>query len=222
LAATVGRTITTAQGTGLSNFGGTPPAVTLDATGSNSTGTYTISINMLAAPPTYQVDTVPASTVVATGNYVSGQPITFNGAQVDIVGIPGNGDTFTVTTPSTQDVFTTLHRLTQGLLQPTSGVTSDNNQRIADLISESLDNLDAAQTNISTVRAKIGARLNTLESSGDLQNGVGLVNQQVLSQVRDLDYASAISQLTQENLVLQAAQQSFAKVSGLSLFDFLR
>jgi flagellar hook-associated protein 3 FlgL len=37
-----------------------------------------------------------------------------------------------------------------------------------------------------------------------------------------LDYASAISQLTQENLVLSAAQQSFAKISGLTLFNFLQ
>ncbi|HSB95771.1 MAG TPA: flagellar hook-associated protein FlgL [Spongiibacteraceae bacterium] len=221
LSTTVGRTVTFLQGTGASYFGGTPPVGNMNVTGSDGGASYTVTVNMTAVPPTYQVDSVPPAVPVATGNFVSGQPITFNGVQVDIVGTPGDGDTFTVGSPSTQDVFTTLHKLTDGLLHPIGGSTSESSQRIADLISESLDNLDAAQTNVSTVRAKIGARLNTLESSGDLQDGVGLVNKKILSQVRDLDYASAISQLTQENLVLQAAQQSFAKVSGLSLFNFL-
>jgi flagellar hook-associated protein 3 FlgL len=126
-----------------------------------------------------------------------------------------------VASPSTQDVFTTLNKLVLGLQNPGQGTIEEQNQRLGDLISETLDNLESSQTNISTVRAKIGARLNTLQSSSDLQDGLGLVNKQVLSEVRDLDYASAISQLTQENLVLQAAQQSFAKISGLTLFNFL-
>lgn len=182
-------------------------------------GPYTVTINTAGPTPTYQIDTIPAGAPVATGNYVSGQAIQFNGAQIDIVGTPGNGDTFTVGAPATQDVFATVSKLVQGL-KSLSDSASDK-QRLTDLVSETLDNIDSAQTNISTVQAKVGARLNTLQSTSDLQDGVGLVNQQVLSQVRDLDYASAISQLTQQNVVLQAAQQSFAKISSLTLFDFL-
>lgn len=186
----------------------------------NFNGPYSVAIDTTATPPTYQIDTVPATaTPVATGNYVSGKAIQFNGAEIDIVGTPGNGDTFTVDGPSTQDVFTTVSKLVDGLKSLSD--STDDRQRIADLISESLDNIDSAQSNVSRVRAKIGARLNTLDSSGSLQDGIGLVNSKVLAQVRDLDYASAISQLTQENVVLTAAQQSFAKISSLSLFNYL-
>lgn len=222
-AGTVGRTIGFAQGTGVTNFGGAAPITNMNATGGDGASSYTVTMNMAAVPPTYQIDTVPAgATPVATGNYVSGQPIQFGGVEIDIVGTPADGDTFTVSAPSTQDMFTTLNKLVTGLQNPGAGTSAEITQRLTDLISETLDNLEAAQTNVSTVRAKIGARLNTLESSKDLQNGLGLVNQQVLSQVRDLDYAAAISQLTQENLVLQAAQQSFAKISGLTLFNFIQ
>ena len=72
------------------------------------------------------------------------------------------------------------------------------------------------------VRSRIGARLNTLDSTSALHDGTDLVNQKVLADVRDLDYTEAITRLTQENFVLQAAQQSFAKIAGMSLFDFLR
>lgn len=183
-------------------------------------GPYTVTINTTGPTPTYQIDTIPAGAAVATGNYVSGQAIQFNGAQIDIVGTPANGDSFTVSAPSTQDVFTTLNKLVQGL--QTLSDSPQDKQRLTDLVSESLDNIDSAETNMNTIRAKVGARLNILQSTSDLQDGVGLINQQVLSQVRDLDYASAISQLTQQNVVLQAAQQSFAKISSLTLFDFLR
>lgn len=183
-------------------------------------GPYTISINTTGPVPTYQVDTVPAGAPVATGNYISGEAIQFNGAQFDIVGTPANGDTFTVDAPATQDVFATLGKLVNGLNSLSD--TADDKLRLRDLVSESLDNLDGAETNISTVRAKIGARLNVLDSTSGLQDGVNLANQKILSQVQDLDYASAISQLNMENLTLQAAQQSFAKISGLSLFNFLQ
>lgn len=42
-----------------------------------------------------------------------------------------------------------------------------------------------------------------------------------LSNLRDLNYTEALSKLTQQQAYLQAAQQSFLKVSGLSLFNFI-
>ena len=47
-----------------------------------------------------------------------------------------------------------------------------------------------------------------------------LVIDAALSELEDLDYAKAISQLTQETFVLEAAQASFSKISGLSLFNY--
>ena len=44
----------------------------------------------------------------------------------------------------------------------------------------------------------------------------------VQSELRDLDYAEAISRLSLETTVLEAAQQSYVKVAGLSLFNFIR
>jgi flagellar hook-associated protein 3 FlgL len=222
-AGTVGRTISYAQGTGVTLFGGAAPVTNMDATGGDGSSSYTVTMDMAAVPPTYTINTIPAGPLpVATGQYVSGEPIRFAGAEIDIVGTPGNGDTFTVAAPATQDMFTTLNKFVVGLQNPGQGTLEEQNQRLSDLISETLDNLEGSQTNVSTIRAKIGARLNTLQSSSDLQDGLGLVNKQVLSEVRDLDYAAAISQLTQENLVLQAAQQSFAKISGLTLFNFIQ
>jgi flagellar hook-associated protein 3 FlgL len=42
-----------------------------------------------------------------------------------------------------------------------------------------------------------------------------------LSKLQDVDYAQAISDLTRKQVQLEAAQQSFLKVSQLSLFNYL-
>ena len=70
-------------------------AVTSSAVTDPSTwvpGAYTISFT---SANQYQV-TNSANTVIGTGNYTSGTPITFNGASVTLTGAPATGDTFTV------------------------------------------------------------------------------------------------------------------------------
>ncbi len=42
-----------------------------------------------------------------------------------------------------------------------------------------------------------------------------------MSQLRDIDYAEAISRMNQQLTGLQAAQAAYAKISQLSLFDYL-
>ncbi len=82
--------------------------------------------------------------------------------------------------------------------------------------------IDAAMKNILTIQASVGARLNAI----DLQKSVNDTNilqiQQTKSQIEDLDYASAVTSLNQQMTGLNAAQQTYVKVQGLSLFNYLR
>jgi flagellar hook-associated protein 3 FlgL len=43
-----------------------------------------------------------------------------------------------------------------------------------------------------------------------------------LSELRDLDYAEAITRLNVQLVGLQAAQSSYTKMAQLSLFDYIR
>jgi flagellar hook-associated protein 3 FlgL len=45
--------------------------------------------------------------------------------------------------------------------------------------------------------------------------------QTLAGKIGDLDYAEAASRLNEEMVALQAAQQSFAKIQGLSLFNYI-
>ena len=141
------------------------------------------------------------------------------GWSITLSGIPADGDRFYVGTAQKQGILTTIGKLSEGLKNLSDSAAD---ALVFDkLIADSLTNLTYAETNMSRVKAEIGARQNTLDSVRNLHEGTKLVNDQVLSELRDIDYAEALSRLTNEAFALEAAQQSYVKISGLSLFNFI-
>jgi flagellar hook-associated protein 3 FlgL len=71
------------------------------------------------------------------------------------------------------------------------------------------------------VAASVGTRLNALDSQEGLNADFVIDMKTVLSATEDLDYAEAIGQFNLQTVSLQAAQQAFAQVKKLSLFNYL-
>jgi len=136
------------------------------------------------------------------------------GAQLAITGAPAGGDTFTVKASSSESLFTTLNNLITAL--ETSAGTALTNK-----LNTALTNLDHALTNVSTVQASVGSRLKELDAAQSAGEDLNLQYQQTLSDLQDVDPYKAISDLTQQKMSLEAAQQAFLKISGLSLFNYL-
>jgi len=44
----------------------------------------------------------------------------------------------------------------------------------------------------------------------------------VLSQIEDLDYTEAVTEMQKKMMALQASQSSFAQISRLNLFEYIR
>ena len=84
-----------------------------------------------------------------------------------------------------------------------------------------LTRLDAAIDQVSNTRASIGARLNSIDSQRNMNDAFDLLMQENRSELKDLEYTEAVSRFERQLLALQASQQSFVKVQGLSLFDYL-
>jgi flagellar hook-associated protein 3 FlgL len=63
--------------------------------------------------------------------------------------------------------------------------------------------------------------LNAVESQESINNALLEQLETTRSSIEDLDYAEAASRLSQQSVTLQAAQQAFVRVQGLSLFNFL-
>ncbi len=85
----------------------------------------------------------------------------------------------------------------------------------------SLTQLDNAMIRIDQTRANIGGRRNAIDNQRQMHDSFRLVMEQQRSQLEDLDYAEAASRMQQQLLALQASQQTFTRVQGLSLFNYL-
>ncbi len=84
-----------------------------------------------------------------------------------------------------------------------------------------LTRLDSAIDSVLNTRASIGARMNSIEVQRNANDSFSLLLQENRSNLQDLDYAEAVSRFEQQMLALEASQQSFVKIQGLSLFNYL-
>lgn len=146
--------------------------------------------------------------------------VTDFGSQIVVEGQPADNDTFSVSPSSSQSLFQTMQNLI-GILRSPVGSTSYSTTEYTNALGGQLTNLDQAFGNISRVQASVGTRMRELDSLGDTSSDLEVQHKQTLSKLQDLDYAKAISEFTQQQVQLEAAQKSFAQVSGLSLFDYL-
>lgn len=158
-----------------------------------------------------------ASGTIATGAYRDGGSISFNGISLALSGTPAAGDSVSVKSGQTQDVFSTLTNLINSLQNSTLSDTARSNQ-----ISRQLESIDQAQHSVLSTQTDVGGRLNRISQQKTTYSDLTLTYQTTLSGVQDTDMASAISKLVLQSTALQASQQTFAKVQAMSLFDYLR
>ena len=179
------------------------------------------------APGTYQVDRIDrttgaASVVLPPQPYVDGAPLTITvaGAEVRITGSPAPGDEFVLEASATQSLLLTVQRLADGLRNiPDTEAGAIERQRV---VAEALNAIERSEQSVTASRASLGPRLNLLDDARAEQTALDLINDEALSDLVDLDFDEAASRLSFQSFVLEAAQQSLAKIANLSLFNFLR
>ncbi len=107
-----------------------------------------------------------------------------------------------------QDLFATLNTIVADLQADNP---TDN----------SLKDLDYALDSLIEVRTLIGTRQRVLDNQ-ETTNADYLVGLTAArSSIEDLDFAEAISRFNMQSVGLEAAQKSYARVQGLSLFNYL-
>jgi flagellar hook-associated protein 3 FlgL len=185
---------------------------------SQATGhAYSISFN----GGQYQVVDNTTTNIVATGTYTPDTAIQFDGLSLTLTGSPDNGDTYQVGPSAPQDIFTTVQNL---INMVASGTGSSPSQRAIQQTSfyGALQALTGAQNHISSTLGGVGAREQTLSDASTQLSGLSTQLQKTVSGLQDLDYAGASAKLAQTQLALQAGEQTYAMVQGLSLFNYLR
>jgi flagellar hook-associated protein 3 FlgL len=181
---------------------------------------YSITFDTSTGVTRYSVvDATTAVTVVSNAPYVPGSPIGFDGLQVEIEGAPANGDAFTVQPSANVSIFATLDILRTALQSAGDGAVP--NARLTNVLNTVHANLQNSLDRVLAVTASVGTRLRETDAITSANEDLDLNYEARLSQLRDLDYARALSDLNFQQLHLEAAQKSFVQISGLSLFNLL-
>jgi flagellar hook-associated protein 3 FlgL len=141
------------------------------------------------------------------------------GSFVSISGEPNAGDEFEVNRSNYQDVFQTVENIIVAL--ETRLTTTADRTQYHNAMNRAVTDIDQAMGNILDTRARVGARLNTTEKQREINESFTLQMDKTLSEIKDLDYAEAVTDLNMQMAGLQAAQQAYVKVQGLSLFNYL-
>jgi len=158
--------------------------------------------------------------VVTNGTYQAGTAIQFRGLSLTFSGTPSTGDSFAVGPAAPQDVFTTINNLTTdiGNLNSKNGGAAQAQTSFY----QSLQSLQTAIGHIANIRGGVGARESALQDNAARLSDLSVQYQTTVSGLQDTDYAAASTQFSQAQLTLQAAEQSYASIQGLSLFNYLK
>jgi len=186
----------------------------------NGTFTLTTSDGSDIAIADFLENNQPGATATLTGSSGSAVTLTSGGNDSSVVAAA-----ISIVTPPGWRVSTSVdgNDATSGGLFDAANDTliAPDELVLSTEIGNAIANFQNAQTNITTTLAKVGARQNMIDSTKTMNDGFKTETQKLLSTVRDLDYNEAISRLNMETFLLQAAQQSFAKLSNLNLFQLI-
>ena len=171
-----------------------------------------------------------AGTTVNTRPYVANVngEITFQGDQTQTE-IPAGVERDVVYARSGSDVFVRVKRDGQGVSffkalddliraidpqTPGQGSSAD--------IDRGLSELEQMEGSLTIALAAVGSDQRVVQSQQQVIETDVLRLQTSLSDIEDLDYTEAVTKMSKDSLALQAAQASFAKISQMTLFDYIK
>ncbi|HVL56967.1 MAG TPA: hypothetical protein VM491_10705 [Burkholderiaceae bacterium] len=162
-----------------------------------------------AAPFDASGDEVAYRPQPGTQSLGSEQPATvgFDGA-ANFTAVPAAG--------GPQNVFTRLDAAIALLSDP-----NVSSAAVGDAMRATVGSVDRSLERLQLTRVTIGERLRALDVHEQALESGSIDAQARLSQLVDVDFARAISQMQLQHTAVEAAMKSYAQVARLTLFDYL-
>lgn len=150
------------------------------------------------------------------GTITSDNKVLFNGLEIDLH--EGQASTVIELDPPMND--NVLNSLTTVInaLRDTNMNTDERNT----LIAQGQVNVSTALENINVALGHVGSRLSNIETVISSNESLNVIKQEALANIKEVDVYEAVSNLVKEQNALNVAQQTFSKVNGTSLFDYIR
>jgi len=140
--------------------------------------------------------------------------------RVTLSGTPQEGDAFSVTPATALDtdasnMFASFDTIIAALKEDTAGNPAAA-ARLRNAITTAIQRFDAHYDNVLTVQASVGARLSEVDAIDVNGAALQLGYTQQLSQLEDLNYYEATTQLQLRTAALEAAALAFRKIQTAS------
>lgn len=160
-------------------------------------------------PYLYQGDENATSLEITTGERIvvnlTGNDLFFGTSTWDTA-VPTNNST----DPGRYDLFLEMTQAEEAIRANDQG-----------LMQTSMDDLDGAAEQNRRLRSQLGNRASRVETATDYQKGVLVDLKQILSRYEDADAIESFQAIVQQETAFQAALNVTAKVSQMSILDFI-
>ncbi|GGA90379.1 flagellar hook-associated protein FlgL [Neiella marina] len=151
--------------------------------------------------------------------YEPGQPISYNGFEIVITGDPEVGDTIDLTEQRTKDIFSSVQDAIDWMRRSRD---TDQEKALRQVeMGHIVSDLNQSMLHITSTRSNVGSRLQVITSQDMINEDYKITVQTAQSNLEDLDIAEASTTFSRQTVALQAAQQSFAQVQSLTLFNYI-
>jgi len=90
------------------------------------------------------------------------------------------------------------------------------------VLQESITHLNAINDHMAIQKVRLGTHMQAVANQTNVLSLRADAFEESISKVEDLDYVQAVTDLKNQSLALQAGQQSFAQISSLSLFNYIK
>lgn len=160
------------------------------------------------------------SGVVSNGTFSAGSDLVFGGMDIRVNGTPTAGDSFDVQSGATTSMFQTVQNLITALQSQPATVAGNTllQQQIGNVIAD----LNGAATSALSAQASLGSSLNEIQSVQGQDNSLNTNAQSQLANLQSANLPQVIANYSESLAALQASQLAFAKVQGLSLFNYIQ
>ncbi|HEX8606195.1 MAG TPA: flagellar hook-associated protein FlgL [Pseudoduganella sp.] len=162
-----------------------------------------------------------------SGTQTDTAPLAFDGTAYSYAGntgeqkvVVGNGITQTVNV-NLSGLDGLLNKMTEAIDALKNTTTDSSAAPMKTLLGDTMALVQSTQDSLAGKVAKLGGAQNVLATLDSNHANVSLSNKTAMTELGQLDYGVASTELAGYNMALQATYQSYSKISALSLFDVL-
>ncbi len=168
-------------------------------------------------PDAYEISD---GTNTVTGTVTDGK-IEYNGMslELDKDNMPATGESFSysIGEPVSRNLLTQIGDLADALDASGPGSKGFHESEVA----FALTDFNTVISDLTDTQASVGARLNVMDNAKLSNADIEIVNKKARSDISDVDYSEAMTDLVKNETIYSAAQQIFTRISRLSLFDYI-